>query len=372
MGNLGRISVIIPVYGEAYRLGELLNRLLDDPYPDKEVLVAADEPSREVLETLQQMSHRIKYTVSGERRGKVRAVEELIESSSGEILLFLDADVALPGDSHNFLAVVAEEIKKADIIDIKKVIIRDSFLAKLEYFEYLGFNVVNWLFSRYVKRCLAINGAAFAITRDALRSLGGFRRVISEDLDLATRSFLKGMAFRFVDDISVEVKVTSSWRRWYAQRKRWSVGASLWIKEYYRPLLRSLLDHPKILIPSLVFAFPSLTVFLVNLFVLDNPYYKYIAVAVFLLAMKFTSLSLPLSIILTSFPLLGQSIMVMALFSSFSLLNLMFARKLRCRFSLPHFFAYFFFYSPLWLAIMATNLMRVIVMKNRIEVDWKT
>jgi hypothetical protein len=88
--------------------------------------------------------------------------------------------------------------------------------------------------------------------------------------------------------------------------------------------------------------------------------------------MKFTSLSLPLSIILTSFPLLGQSIMVMALFSSFSLLNLMFARKLRCRFSLPHFFAYFFFYSPLWLAIMATNLMRVIVLKNRIEVDWKT
>ena len=375
MGNLDRISIIIPIYKEAFQLGDLLTNLLEDSYPNKEVLVAADEPDRDGLNTLQRMGHKVKYMISERRQGKVKAIEELIKSSSGKILLFLDADVALPNGDHKFLTRIVEEIKKADIIDIKKSVIRDSFLAKLEYFEYLGFNIVNWLFSRYVRKCLGVNGAAFAITRDALRSLGGFRRVISEDLDLATRSFLKGLAFRFIDDISVEVKVTSSWRRWYTQRIRWGVGTSLWIKEYYKLLLKSMLDNPKILIIfilSLIFIFPSLTTFLVNLFVLDSAYYQYIAMAVFLLAMKFTPLSLPLSIILTLAPILSQSITITILFFLFFFINLMFAHKLSCKFSFPHFFAYFFFYSPLWLMIMATNLVRIMVMKNKIEVDWKT
>ena len=40
-----KVGVFIPVYKESEQLEPLLRALLADPYPDKEIVVCADEPT---------------------------------------------------------------------------------------------------------------------------------------------------------------------------------------------------------------------------------------------------------------------------------------------------------------------------------------
>jgi biofilm PGA synthesis N-glycosyltransferase PgaC len=251
-----KISIFIPVYRESDLLKPLLNRILNDPYNLKEVFVIIDEPTKKSLELSEEFKDQVKFIFNGERKGKANVLNEAVKRSNGELLLFLDGDVAIPTEPIHFLETVFDEAKDVDIVEFKKNVIRDSFLARIVNYDYLSFNSTNWLFSLTLKKCLGFNGAAFAIKRRAFESLGGFRRVISEDLDLGTRSFIKGYSFKYTKKIEVHNKVSPSWRQWFKQRKRWGIGTALWLKDYYRDLLANTRKHPKILLPSLFLILP--------------------------------------------------------------------------------------------------------------------
>ncbi|NIM46285.1 MAG: glycosyltransferase, partial [Nitrososphaeria archaeon] len=197
-----KISVLIPVYRESDLLPSLLRGLLNDPYDPKEIIVIIDEPTEKSLDMREELGGDVRFVLNGKRKGKANVLNEAVNESCGDILLFLDADVTLP-DPCRLLEVVFEEAKNADLIEIKKTVIRDSILARAVTYDYVGFNSTNWIFSRTLGRCLGFNGAAFAIRREAFEGLGGFRRVISEDLDMGIRSFIGDLEFRYVSRIQV-------------------------------------------------------------------------------------------------------------------------------------------------------------------------
>src|SRR4030066_313512 len=99
--SLTDISVFIPVFKESGQLPSLLNRLLEQD-ASKEIIVTVDEPTEAFLE---EMKH------------------------------------------------------------IKKKVERKSFLSKMAYYEYFTFNISSWIASRYLQKCPATNGAAFAIKK---------------------------------------------------------------------------------------------------------------------------------------------------------------------------------------------------------------
>jgi hypothetical protein len=43
----------------------------------------------------------------------------------------------------------------------------------------------------------------------------GFRRVVAEDIDIATRAFLKDSRFAYSQDVEVQNVVYSNWQQWY-------------------------------------------------------------------------------------------------------------------------------------------------------------
>jgi len=77
-----------------------------------------------------------------------------------------------------------------------------------------------------------VGGTAFAIRRETFEEVGGFARVVSEDLDLAAKAFFLNKRFKFTDKAEVYTKAPSKWRGWFAQRKRWDIGTGLWIKTH--------------------------------------------------------------------------------------------------------------------------------------------
>ena len=90
-------------------------------------------------------------------------------------------------------------------------------------------------------KCPAVNGAAFAIKRDIFEKVNGFRKVVAEDIDIATRAFLEDCSFAYSHEVEVENEVHSNWKKWFTQRRRWAIGQALWLKDWYKPLAGSLL-----------------------------------------------------------------------------------------------------------------------------------
>lgn len=125
-----KIGILIPVYENSDLLEGLLEELMNDSREDKKIFVIIDEPNENSLKVAKKCQNKVNFVLNKQRKGKVDALNSAVKISKGEILVFLDSDVKL-GNSKDFLRVIAEEMEEADILDVKKKIIRDSFIPKM-------------------------------------------------------------------------------------------------------------------------------------------------------------------------------------------------------------------------------------------------
>lgn len=372
MLNNETISIFIPVYRESDFLEPLLRSLLKDSCKEKEIFVVIDEPTEKSIKISEVFSsNSVHFIFNGERKGKANVLNEIVKDSKGTIFLFLDSDILIDGGKESFLETILREMKDAEIIEVKKGVIKDSFMARIISYDYLSFNLTNWYFSSKMGRCLGVNGAAFAIRREVFERLGGFRRVICEDLDLATRSFVAGARFKFVDKVSVYTKVPSRWKEWFNQRRRWGIGAAFWFKEHFKLLKNIVCKHPGIIIPSLLFIFPALPLFLVSLFIPDDLSLKALYVSLILLSTKASVLLPPMALTSTALPMLRSFLIAMGNLTIYSLIFYTVARKFRFDFNPFEFAIFYFIVAPIWLLIVVISLFKAYVKPENVKVDWK-
>jgi cellulose synthase/poly-beta-1,6-N-acetylglucosamine synthase-like glycosyltransferase len=263
-------------------------------------------------------------------------------------------------------------MRHTDLLDIKKKVARHSFLSKMAYYEYFTFNIGAWIASKHLKKCPAANGAAFAIKRETFDSIGGFRKVIAEDLDLATRAFLDDYAFAYTKEVEVKNVVHSNWGNWFRQRKRWAIGQALWLKEWYRDLSKKCLRKPQIFLPGIFFLYPSVMVFFLTIAVPTAWLYDSLLVFSFFVSVKF-NIALPVFLLsLFTADLLKAVLMSLASFAITAVTFFAFSRKLGFEMKLHELFVYYFFYSAIWLAIMVIGYVQVIVFRKKVAPDWVT
>jgi cellulose synthase/poly-beta-1,6-N-acetylglucosamine synthase-like glycosyltransferase len=364
-----KVSVFIPVYKNSDLLEGLLEELVNDSYRNREIFVIIDEPAEEVLRVVERFREEAYFILNSTRRGKVEALNDAVRLSSGEILVFIDADVRL-GECENFLETIALEMRKTDILDIKKKIVKDSFLSRMVHYEFVGSNFSSYLYSKLVQKCFAVGGTAFAVRRETFEEVGGFAKVVSEDLDLAVKAFLRNRRFRFADKIEVYTKAPLNWRSWLAQRKRWGVGTGLWIKTHGGKVVKYIARYPYIAFPCALMLFPTVALMLFNYICSifpDAQLFNFIPrVLASQLNISGASLLSPhvASILFTTLInfLLG--------FVAFSIIFYAASKKLKLRFSLAEFVVYYFFYQPISFLVLLAGIISGIFFKNH-RLDWK-
>ena len=365
-----KVAAFIPVYQESDLLEPLLNDLLNDSYSPKEIFVAVDNPTQRCLGVVKRMGGKVRFILNSRRMGKAASLNEAAKRSSAEIFLFLDSDLQLNGGRGSFLKKLVDEMQDVEVLDVRKKVIRNSFAARIAHYDYLCINVVSWLFCKCLGRTIGLNGAAFAFRRKAFEELGGFRQVLSEDLDIATRAFLKNYKCNFTREIDVSTKVPSDWVNLYKQRRRWGLGVALWAKGYYKELTMSMLHSPKIILPAIFLCCPSLI--LLSLILLPNTfYYAFLISSTFFMATTFGILLPPLFFTLTGVTLVKNATFSIASFGAFSVLYSFLARKMKFIFNVFEFLLFYFVFSPFWLAIIVLSMLKVLLQPGKINVDWK-
>ncbi len=260
-----------------------------------------------------------------------------------------------------------------DLGEIKKVIRGDGLVARMTYYDYVGFNFGNYLFSKFIGKCVGFNGAAFVMWRDSLKKLGGFKPSVAEDLDTGVRSYFHGLRFKFINSVSVMNEAPPSWREWFLQRKRWAIGGALWIKEYWRKLLKVARKNPKIVLVSILMLFPTLAVMMLSLLLSNNLFEKIILLTLLTASSTFSFL-VPL-VALTSYKFLYSFVknLVVSIIAAiiFGLYFYNACKKLGLSFDIKSFLIYFFVYSPLWLMLLSAGFIRVFIFRKEDVEGWK-
>ncbi|WP_234571863.1 glycosyltransferase [Rhodohalobacter sp. 614A] len=226
LDNQLRVSVCIPARNEEGSIRNLLQSLKDQDWPNYEVLVMDDQSTDqtfEIAESFQEKYPRKFFVYKGKEKpanwlGKPWACHQLFHKSTGEILLFLDADTQIqPGTLRKIVA--SFDHYNLDMLTVwprqKLVTFWEQTIIPVVYYTLLSvlpaiyvYRNPKWMPSFLRKKMntkfTAACGQCLAFRRHAYETIGGHESVknqVIEDVELAKRIKKEGFVLRMFDGI---------------------------------------------------------------------------------------------------------------------------------------------------------------------------
>ncbi|MFZ8845655.1 MAG: glycosyltransferase [Candidatus Hydrothermia bacterium] len=192
--NFKKISILIPARNEEKNIERILNSVKNLDYENYEILIYDDLSEDRTYEIAKSFeSEKIKVIKGFDKPkdwvGKNFALYNLVKFSSGEILLFLDADV---------------EIKDREILKKISENINDSVITGFGKFDGYGkfiLSIVPYIFS-IIPINLGLNGQFWAIKKDIYLKYNPhllFKNEILEDVKIGNYLKMKGINVKFYD-----------------------------------------------------------------------------------------------------------------------------------------------------------------------------
>jgi glycosyltransferase involved in cell wall biosynthesis len=182
-------SVVVCAYNEEHLLPHCLHSLLRQSFPPHEILVINNASTDGTAAVASIPGVRV---VDEPRKGLVIARETGRRHSTGDVLVYIDADCRAPDD---WLKRVAQEFSRANppvaVSGPYRFYDWDAFGCVLVRMYDYSVAMVTHMLAQYVFRLGAVlYGGNFAVTRRALDAIGGFDTSIEfhgEDTNLARR-----------------------------------------------------------------------------------------------------------------------------------------------------------------------------------------
>jgi len=207
-------------------ISQLLKNLLDIDYDDYEIVIVSDDPPEIFKKKYQKYKdlQRVRVVNRTNPKGKkAGALNYGVSMAKKEYLVFLDIDGRVDKD---FLKKLSEY--DFDILALRiKIYNAQTYVQK--YYKEFTEKVMDSLFKAryYLGLPIFPNGSALCIKKDTLIRLGGWKEnLITEDLELGIRAFLKGYKIKYTDNIIVNSLAPFTLNDLYSQIQRWSYGSA--------------------------------------------------------------------------------------------------------------------------------------------------
>ncbi len=220
------VSVIVPAFNEGRVIHRCVQSILDSSYPHREVIVVDDGSTDDTLQQARCFEGRPGVTVlSKGNGGKAAALNAGLARSTGEILLFVDADGIFQPDTIDRLLAAFESPRVGAVCGSDSPANLDRLLTRMSNLQtHVGTGFARRALS--VIDCLPIvSGNLGAFRRSVLQRTGAFREgFIGEDLELTWRVHRAGYRVAFQPSARVRAETPSTVRGLWKQRVRWARG----------------------------------------------------------------------------------------------------------------------------------------------------
>jgi cellulose synthase/poly-beta-1,6-N-acetylglucosamine synthase-like glycosyltransferase len=223
-----RIDIIVAIKDENEEvIKNLVENLSELNYKNYKVIIVSDDNEEYFTKIVRYLGNIPNNFIlirrpSNEGR-KAGALNFALNMSDAEMVAFLDADARVDKD---FLKKLSSLNYDAVAFRIK---IRDAVTHIQRAYKYATEFIMDSLFkARYNLGFLIFpNGSAFAIKRDLLTKLGGWKcGKITEDLELGIRLALNGIKIHYVNSIIVYSLAPYDLQDLYNQIRRWAYGSA--------------------------------------------------------------------------------------------------------------------------------------------------
>jgi len=207
MSDRTTISIVIPVHNGGAMFRQCLQSLSNLDPPPLEIIVVADGDTDGSIDVAREFNTRV--VCLPDRGGPARARNEGASCARGDILLFIDADVAVPTDllyrvTQNF------ESSSHPAAVIGSYDCEPAAQGLISQYKNL---LHHYIHQRSAENAATFWGACGAIRRDIFLAMGGFdeqyRRPCVEDIDLGYRLRAANYSLRL--DKALQVKHLKRW-----------------------------------------------------------------------------------------------------------------------------------------------------------------
>lgn len=231
-----KVSVIVPAHNEEQYIENTLASLLEDTYPNKEIIVVDDgSTDKTYIKALAfTKDPRVKVVRREQPSGaKAGAVNHGLLFATGDIVIVVDGDTIV--ERHAIKRLVEPMLYDQNVIGVAgniKVVNKKNLLTRLQAYEYLISMEMGRRWQAILSGLLVIPGAFGAVRRDILESLGRMHAdTITEDFDMTLMLQKVGGKIAFSPEAIAWTHVPESWRNWVKQRVRWASGqAQVYLK----------------------------------------------------------------------------------------------------------------------------------------------
>lgn len=252
------ISVVVPAYNEEATLHSCVSSISATNYPNLEILIVDDgskDKTEEIGTALDNADPRVRY-IRQKNAGKGAALNRGYRESTGEFLMFIDADSVFTKDTiPEMLRGFRHERVGAVCGDDRPVNLDRTLTRFLALITHVGTALVRRAFD--VLGCVpVVSGNCGSFRREALDELTGNgpgplrEDTIGEDLEMTWRFHRQEWDVTFAPNAIVYAESPSSFKALWKQRVRWARGLLQALKYHWRCAL-----HPRhgAFMPFLIF-----------------------------------------------------------------------------------------------------------------------
>jgi cellulose synthase/poly-beta-1,6-N-acetylglucosamine synthase-like glycosyltransferase len=221
------VSVIVPAHDEEKTIEATVLTLRESNYPNLEIIVVNDGSTDRTKEVLLPYALRrdILLLNRPEAGGKAVAFNTGAAAAGGDILVMIDADVALARDAVRKLTRHFEDPIVAAASGNVKVGNRVNILTRLQALEYIRDLNIRRRALELLQSIIVVPGACGAFRKAALYTIGTMDRdTVVEDMDATIRLVKTGQDIRFEPHSMAYTEAPETISAWARQRRRWYGG----------------------------------------------------------------------------------------------------------------------------------------------------
>lgn len=225
------VSVLVPCHNEGPNARETIQAILEQRYPDLEVVAIDDgstDDTAEVLDALALTEQRLRVIHLGSNQGKAVALKMGAIAARSEFLVCIDGDALLDEYAVHWLVWhLASGTRVGAVTGNPRIRNRSSLLGKLQVGEFSSIIGMIKRAQRTYGRLFTVSGVVTAFRRTALHRIGYWSdTMVTEDIDISWRLQMDHWDVRYepraLCSILMPETLTGLWR----QRLRWAKGGA--------------------------------------------------------------------------------------------------------------------------------------------------
>ena len=236
------VSYLVPCHNEGDNVKETIQALLDQDYPDFEVIAINDHSSDntgELLDEIAAADSRVRVIHFEKNQGKAMGLRMGAMASRNEILICLDGDALL--DRHATRWIVRHFNKGPRVGAVTgnpRIRNRSSLLGKIQVGEFSSIVGMIKRAQRIYGRIFTVSGVVAAFRKSALERVGFWSLDMeTEDIDISWRLQSNFWDIRFEPNALCWILMPETLQGLWRQRLRWAQGGLEVFLRYWRELL---------------------------------------------------------------------------------------------------------------------------------------